>query len=799
MEWNDVVSAGNGNEQLVFALAVSGADVYVGGEFTTAGGVSANYIAKWNGTTWSALGSGMNGIVEAIAITGTDVYVGGRFTTSGGVTTNRIAKWDGMAWSVLGSGMDSFVFDLAISGPDVYVGGWFTTAGGIAASRMAKWNGTTWSAMGTGMNSPVEAVIVSGTDVYAGGHFTIAGGVPASHIAKWNGTAWSALNTGLNGNVQSLAVSGSDIYASGSFSNADGISANNMAMWNGTTWSALGSGVNDTALALAVSGNDIYVGGEFTIAGNKASAFLARLAAPLSVIYHANGATGGTVPASQLKLQDVTLSLASNAGSLVKTGSTFSGWNTAADGSGTSYAEGASYSANASATLYAKWTPITFTVTYNANGATGGAVPTAQTKTHSVDLILASNSGSLVKTGSTFSGWNTAANGSGIAYAAGATYIANAAMTLYAQWTNTYAVTYAANGSTGGTVPAAQTKTFGVDLTLASNTGSLVKTGSTFSGWNTAANGSGTAYAEGATYAVNATVTLYAQWTLNTYAVTYNANGATGGTAPVAQIKSYGVDLTLASNSGSLVKTGLAFAGWNTTADGSGTTYLAAASYTANAPVTLFAQWATTYDVTYNANGATSGAIPAAQLKVHGLNLTLAGNSGSLAKTNYTFAGWNTVADGSGTTYAAGATYSANAAVTLYAQWANTYAVIYDGNGATGGTVPAAQVKNFGVDLTLAINSGSLVKSDSTYSGWNTAADGSGTTYAVGATYSANAAVTLYAQWQVIGGVGDSGGSGGGGGGGCGLGSGLGALGMLLMMAWRLKLVRRTSFPPREF
>ena len=93
----------------VDALAVSGTTLYAGGDFTTAGGVAANYIAKWNGSAWSALGAGMNNDVYALAVSGTTLYAGGDFTTAGGVTANYIAKWNGSAWSALGSGMDGEV------------------------------------------------------------------------------------------------------------------------------------------------------------------------------------------------------------------------------------------------------------------------------------------------------------------------------------------------------------------------------------------------------------------------------------------------------------------------------------------------------------------------------------------------------------------------------------------------------------------------------------------------------------------------------------------------------------------
>ena len=148
----------------------------------------------------------------------------------------------------------------------------------------------------------------------------------------------------------------------------------------------------------------------------------------------------------------------------------------------------------------------------------------------------------------------------------------------------TYAVSYKANGGSGTT--SAQTKTYGESLTLRS--GGFSRTGYTFTGWNTAADGSGTAYAAGGTYSANAAATLYAQWSINTYAVTYAANGGSGTTS--AQTKTYGVSLTLRSSG--FTRTGYTFTGWNTAANGSGTAYAAGGTYTANAAVKLYAQWA---------------------------------------------------------------------------------------------------------------------------------------------------------------------------------------------------------------
>ena len=174
--------------------------------FTTAGGVAANNIARWNGSTWSALGNGIARQVMAVAIAGNgDVYASGYFTTAGEVAANNIARWNGSTWSALGNGLGagaySYVWTIAIAGNgDVYAGGYFATAGEVNASNIARWNGSEWSALGSGMDtySEVYALTIAGNgDVYAGGYFTMAGDVNASGVAIWNGTEWSALGSGV--------------------------------------------------------------------------------------------------------------------------------------------------------------------------------------------------------------------------------------------------------------------------------------------------------------------------------------------------------------------------------------------------------------------------------------------------------------------------------------------------------------------------------------------------------------------------------------------------------------------------
>ncbi len=176
----------------VYALAVSGTSLYAGGGFSQMGGGPANCIAKLDGSTWSTLGEWVSGDyyygrVLALAVSGTILYVGGEFTSEDLVPAKYIAKWDGSAWSALGSGMDNWVFALAVNGTNLYAGGAFTTAGGVVANNIAKWDGSAWSALGSGMNGNVYALAADGpAHLFVGGTFSLAGTNASLNIAQAN-------------------------------------------------------------------------------------------------------------------------------------------------------------------------------------------------------------------------------------------------------------------------------------------------------------------------------------------------------------------------------------------------------------------------------------------------------------------------------------------------------------------------------------------------------------------------------------------------------------------------------------
>lgn len=251
----------NGTNGFIGAMAVSGTDLYLGGGFTTTSsstqnGISAKGIAKWDtaANLWSPLGSaaqnGVNAGVYALAISGANLYVGGNFTTvssssQNGLSANRIAKWDtaASAWSPLGSteqnGTSGHVGAIAVSGTELYVSGGFitvsdSTQSGISAKRIAKWDttGSTWSVLGSatqnGTNDVVNSLTLMGSDLYVGGEFSTVSSsaqnnISAKNIAKWSpaGNTWSPLGNatqnGANLTVNVLAVSETSLYAGGSF------------------------------------------------------------------------------------------------------------------------------------------------------------------------------------------------------------------------------------------------------------------------------------------------------------------------------------------------------------------------------------------------------------------------------------------------------------------------------------------------------------------------------------------------------------------------------------------------------
>lgn len=398
-------------------------------------------------------------------------------------------------------------------------------------------------------------------------------------------------------------------------------------------------------------------------------------------------------------------------------------------------------------------------VYYNANGGSGE--PSGQTKWYDETLYLSSTRPT--RTGYDFVCWNTDPNGGGASYNPGSAYMTNAGCTLYAIWrekTYTVSYNYGTQYTSFSNLPSAQTKYYWSNLTLTSNKPSQV--GYDFVRWNTKIDGSGTNYSSGGTYSTNAAVTLYAQWTIKIFNITYNGNvpsGASGlGNMPSNQTKTYNVNTTLSSKSPTLPC--YTFLGWSTSSNGE-VSYQPGDLYITESNVTLYAIWKPDeYTITYNGDGAQSN-VPASQIKKHGISLTL---SSLIPSKNYhTFTRWKDNA--TSTYYEAGSSFTTNANSTLTAQYnINKVTIHYKETDAS--TVATDQVIYY-LNGQGQLNKIQMLKpSDISFtktgyhivSGkeWNTLSSGNGTTYSAqvqynwvdfGSPINENNELTLYPKW----------------------------------------------------
>jgi uncharacterized repeat protein (TIGR02543 family) len=427
-----------------------------------------------------------------------------------------------------------------------------------------------------------------------------------------------------------------------------------------------------------------------------------------------------------------------------RSGYTFAGWYAETGLTTLVGNNGASYSPSSDTTLYAKWNGLVYTITYNGNGNTGGAVPSIGSYTNGGSAYsVLDNTDVLVKTGYTFDGWYSNTTGTdGTPYAAAASYNSAANIILYAKW-NPVARTVTYNlGSGTGTIPTQLTGRFiGSTFTTVDGTG-FSRSGFAFAGWSDGTN----IYAAGATYTVaGADVVLTAQWTAVSYSVTFLSNGADSGAAPTQANLIATQTFVVPANP--FTKTGFNFTGWN---DGT-SNYLPNATYTMTAANTVLVAQRTArgFTITYNGNENTGGTEPPIGSYVTGSPAySIALNT--FSKTGHVFTGWSTAATGpSGTSYAPGSGYTTETTnLVLYARWSPaSYTITYNGNGADISTAPERNSESWTYSST-ALNlsgRGSLTKAGYTFGGWATTADA--TVAITSASPTAN--TTYYAVWTL--------------------------------------------------
>ena len=376
-----------------------------------------------------------------------------------------------------------------------------------------------------------------------------------------------------------------------------------------------------------------------------------------------------------------------------------------------------------------------YTVTWNPNGGT--VDPTSTTKTHGSTLgtLPTPTRAADVKYTYTFKGWFTAATG-GIQVSASTTVTGN--VTYYAHWTaNIRSYTATFNGNGGGTPsPSTITKTYGSELgTLPT----CSRTGYTFLGWYTASSGGNKI---SSITKMIGTVTYYAQWSINSYTLTYNVNGG-NAVSPASKSIQYGSAYgTLPKpTKSSDVEYTYAFAGWYTSA--SGGTQVTANTTMGAGNTTIYAHWTAnirSYTATFNGNGGGTPS-PSTITKTYGSEL---GTLPTCSRTGYTFLGWYTASSGgnkiSSITKMIGT-------VTYYAQWSiNSYTLTYNVNGGNA-VSPASKSIQYGSAYgTLPKpTKSSDVEYTYAFAGWYTSASG-GTQVTANTTMGAGN-TTIYAHW----------------------------------------------------
>ncbi len=373
--------------------------------------------------------------------------------------------------------------------------------------------------------------------------------------------------------------------------------------------------------------------------------------------------------------------------------------------------------------------------------------------------------------------WNTNSLGRGVYFKSDVSYVFAYPMAIYGIWKTPigppdpyypetqYFIRYISNGGSGYMDGQMVSKDAATSVTLNEvGDSKLYRDGWTFYQWNLRADGTGESFTDGQT-GVNISlrggnIALFAQWG---HSVTYDGNGKTSGDVPTdSTVYTHGQTVTVLGNTGPLTKTGYTFAGWNTEPDGSGTTY-AAGTGTFNISVNtkLYALWHAT--VTLDANGGTSDST----------SLTATFNSDAFTaitaptREGYTFLGYFTASsagikiigaddlDNFIKTTAAGFVNDGKWVATednktLYAQWAeNQLMVSFNANGGTG--TMSNQVIAY-TSPTKTLNANGFSYEGHSFNGWNTSANGSGTSYAAGADVSAlivssTSTLVLYAQW----------------------------------------------------
>ncbi|MFN8166118.1 MAG: T9SS type A sorting domain-containing protein [Bacteroidia bacterium] len=291
--WNTVggtfTNPGSPYDPTIYDLISYHDTIFVCGEFSRVNTDTINGIAKWNGINWENVGGGLAGGMSPypglryphqLQVYNGELYVIGNFTTAGGITVNGIAKWNGSSWSAVGSGFNAVGYGMGEYNGELFAGGEFTTAGGIIVSRIAKWNGSLWQDPGIGVvytglpgvHAFVHSIIpVQSRLVIAGGfdHVIFSGNTYINQgVFTYNGTTVDTMDGGVDNDVEAIMPYGSGVLVGGGFTMAGSIAADKTALYDFT------SGVSSPAIEQltafpTIVKNELHLSGEGASVGKN--------------------------------------------------------------------------------------------------------------------------------------------------------------------------------------------------------------------------------------------------------------------------------------------------------------------------------------------------------------------------------------------------------------------------------------------------------------------------------------------------------------------------------------------------
>ena len=511
----------------------------------------------------------------------------------------------------------------------------------------------------------------------------------------------------------------------------------------------------------------------------------------------------GTLPSP---ISGITIGSSVNVQSAVlsRTGYTLNGWNTSPDGSGDDL-QSRSYTVDAdfitdhfgqtTLTLYPKWIPKQYTISFNVNSGTGQLPSAISNKSIGTEIDIPAVE--ITRVGYSSAVWNTSPNGSGYDFTArhltiDASFISTyfgegTSITLYPKWVEiNYSITFSTAYGETGTIPdPVQNITIGSTVTIQSPV--LTRIGYILNGWNTTPNGTGDdlqcrSYTFDTDFIIDhfgqsTALTLYPKWIAKEYSLRFNINSGSGQLPQNITNKTIGTEIDIPAVG--VTRIGYSATIWNTSPNGSGTDFtprhltIDASFITANfgegTEITLYPKWIT---ISYSINFATTLEI-GGNLPNSINNITIGSGtsipSAVLTRTGYNLNGWNASPDGTGDSFQPGGYnideefitehFGQSTSLTLYPKWvAKEYTISFNVNLGTG--QPPANISNKTIGTEITMPSVGISRIGYTVSLWNTSPYGSGADVSPGlltmdagfieSCFGNGTSVILYPKWVAI-------------------------------------------------